>query len=265
MTYGRGTRRRGFLWGFLGVLVLAAVILVGAGLSSPKRSPQRPAASVTGQADRGNRLYEDAMAALRSGDSTRGVELLRQAASLVPTDVRVRRALATAEASAKVSSTSAPDGDPAAPRPPSGNASSPATAPPPPRDSRALLPPALTEYVLGAVSQDGGELAVSLDPKPRSAVSGLVSHGVLAVHTFRDERASSHFVSSVIRASFPRSARDTSVGAIPAYFGTDGRRVAGLSFAWGRFAVDILLTAENGDPAGLFGAASKVAAEIPGL
>ena len=53
------------------------------------------------------------------------------------------------------------------------------------------------------------------------------------------------------------------VGGVPAYFGTDGTQLASIAFTRGRYAFEVVLTADGASPKTLKALAIKAAEAFP--
>jgi len=243
------------------VLVLAGVIYGLAAVSSPRDPDDAPVISL---ADQSERLTDQAMDALESGDETAAAALLQKAVSVDPTNSRARDELTRIVESKTPQSE---DEDPEPERDNDSQAEEPDFDPDagfldPVNDLGALLPSSVEGYELGLVTVVDTDANVPADPTEDGPFD-VITRALFSVHDFETAEKAEAFVVSVSRTAFPENAADVTVDGVPAYFGTDGVRFATVSYSRGRYAFEVIITTGTGAPGALLDASVSAAAAFP--
>lgn len=258
---GRRRRLLRWVWAGASALALAAVILGVSAVSRP-RTASLPEARLAGV--EAERLADQGLAALSRGETSTAVPLLRRAAAAG--DERAKRALdriarRTPRPVTRRDEPAAPD-----PTPPS----TPPVVPPKTDeeylkalgDLRVLLPSAVEGYEFGAPEGVTPVTVMPVDATPSGPYRRL-SRAVVSVHDRGTASAASAFVSGVSKTAYPDDAASVTVGSRTAYFGTDGQHLATVSFARGRYAFEVIVTASNEAPEDVRDIALQLAAAFP--
>lgn len=221
---------------------LALVIIVIGALSYRPSAPSSPPSVTTATPGPGSALYQEALAALASGDTTQATLLLRRAADA-----------GSADAKRKLEQLAPPASTPATtPAAPSGYTSAVA-------DMGSLLPVSVPGYRLGVPeTSTASALVPASPPKSGSAIAVIV----FEVFDKQTPAAASSFVTKFAKG-YPRVRSSVPLGAATALFGTDGSHVAALTFSRGRFAFDVVVTVNTGDPAAVKAQAIAAAKAFP--
>lgn len=258
----RGRRRIG-IWAAAAatVFALAAVILVVSSVSAPRRSTV-PADGAASLADVSRADVSAARIAIESGDNDRAREALRAALVADPSNEEARRLLASLVVTVAPTVDS---GDSGEERPPSAAATSGGDAaftralP----DVAVLLPRSVPGLVAGRRTGGGAEAVQPLDPVRGGRYDGVASRVLLSVHDRGSTVSAARFVSTVSRRVYGRDAAAVTVRGTAAYFGTDGRALATLAFARGRYAFEVVIASTGGRPSVLRPAAIAIGAAFP--
>ncbi len=277
---GRGARS--VVLGLASVALLALVILVSSALSEPKpaSSPMSVSAtsSVPGEdaqdASASARYEEAAERALASGDTTEAVRLLELAVTANPENESASRLLTelrvTTVGGGQVASAATPGPSGGAPaQEPGGKTDgvTPGGAPDsydkPVEDVTSLLPSNVWGYTRASLERGETESILALRPASGGSAAGRVALAVLTAYDRGSPDAARSFVDGIKKA-FPEDGASVTIGGFPGKFGTDGARLASATFSRGRFAFEVVLTAEMGvDPVVLKGAAVEAASAFP--
>ncbi len=269
MSSTRSTGRLSALWNrrgvrlVAGVVGLAIVISIGSALAVSLNAGKvdEPSNIVLPSPEaQSQTLYQQAVQAQASGDTTRAVVLLGSAVKANPSNTQAKTLLAkiTPKPVAVV-------------KPPAGGAaSSPATSSTGDAlyagavaDVSSLLPKAVKGYaVAGLIPADAADVEAPYEPSKDTSYAGKVPLMVIGVHDFGSPAAASAFVDGAGKA-YPKDVASVKVGRLVGKYGHDGRRLASVSFARGRFAFEVTLTTSDGDPAAYKSEVLRIAALIP--
>lgn len=248
------TRTKALITAGLTVVVLAGVILGLSAISNPKDDGlEKPDQATLSSADRSRIAYEQAVAALSSGETTKAIALLEQAVQLDPSNTVARRRLAEAEQPSSSTTTS--------PKPTSGK--KPTKSDPflkSVSDLKVLLPKKAEGYSLGYV--DAGKTDVTINGSPTSAASPL-SRSLWSVHDKGDAKNAKAFIEKTSKRAFRQDAGSVTVDGAQAYFGTDGTQFATMVYVRGRYVFEVIVTVVGGDPAAQKGLATEAAKAFP--
>lgn len=253
----KSARVRTALWVGLAVVGLATVIFGVSALSGPNATltpiPTAPSAAETGRV-----YYNEALAALKSGDTTTAVDLLTKAVQADPTDAAAKSRLDKLK--------SRPPADLPAVAPPVSRAP---VAPPsdaafmkPVQDIGALLPRSVDGFEAGAKLVEGADAELPLDPAT-AATAAKVTRVLLSVHDRGSQSVAEAFVTTHMSAAYTKSRSSMDVHGVKASFGSDGTHLAAVIFSRGRFVFEAVFTAAGGDPGTLAGTAQQVANAFP--
>jgi hypothetical protein len=203
-----------------------AIVIFGVGIAmnllQPKDVAQRPA-PVTEQPGRTD--YEQGIAALASGETTKAIGLLEKAAGTGSTAARAKLD-EIAKAPAKTPSVVASD-----------------TFTSKVSDIGSLLPASVPGYRMAEVETSTASAIVSAEP----ASSGPISRVAFTVSDRKSAARAASWLSGFSKA-YPKSLADVNVGDVSGRFGTDGAHLAAVSFVRGRFGFEVVATAVSGDP-----------------
>jgi hypothetical protein len=213
----------------LTAVALAVVILVVASLTLPKRTV--PSATVETSATvtvPGADAYNQGLAALASGDTTRGLTLLKAAAA----------------AGNKAAAKKVADIENATPSTPAS--STPTTSTPGAYDTKvADIASLLPTSVPGFDARTADTSTISAILPYQANRTGPFSSVTLVLVSVLDKGTPAKAAAFVtgLRKAFNHSASNEAVGAVSGRFATDGLHLASFSFARGRYAFQVVFTA----------------------
>lgn len=254
------TRTRSIIFGVLAVFALAAVILGVGALTAPKR-PDASLPPVEQQPSQ-TKLYDDAVAALASGDTTRATTLLRKAAEAGSEPARKKLeqlSQADQQGTQSISLTSAAGQQPSRP---SGGTDIDAgyTGA---RELLALLPTTV-KGLNGANAEVTGTGALRPFEAARgSAYDGRVSRVVLTVLDEGTISKAQAYVDGLPKA-YPKQVKSVTVGVVPrGKSGNDGQKSASVVFKRGRYVFEVVITTTTGTGADIQPLALEIAKAFP--
>ncbi len=263
--------RRKALWSGAATVAVLAVVLIGFGMFGPlsKSGKEAGSSSLTSPAQTSQTLYQQALAAQRSGDLTRTAALAQAAVNADPTNSAAKALVAlVAQQTASPTAPSnggAGSGSGATPQttPASRTASSGVTVDPaffkPIRNLSSVLPTAFPEFDLGQVVKIGADASVA----GPAAHGGVIKNISWSVHDRKTPAGAKSFVSKTSKVLFSRNAATVTLRGLSAYFGTDGTKFATISFVRGRFAFEVLATVQGAAPASAKSELVKAANAFP--
>lgn len=229
--------RRAALSSFVTVLVLALLITVGSALQARRPAPDESAdTSGLSTEARSRSELDEARVALESGEITRAVGLLEAVIAAEPSNSEARKLLEAAKPAPQSPTLDDPD-DPAI---------QPADYLDPVSDLASLLPASVAGYSIDNADIGSEQGALTLTPAPGAAQTGQVRVVLMTVYDFKSPDAAAAFIAGQTKA-FPISDRSVTIGTFPGRFGADAARIAAVSFARGRYAFEVVLTAEEPD------------------
>jgi hypothetical protein len=241
-------------------LLLAAVILLVAlyGAKPALRvSPEEAAAARAGSE------YQSGLAALSSGDTTKGVALLQQSAADGSAAAASKLAAVTASSPAPVvtgtgtgatssrSTTAAASGTLA----PGIYASHVA-------DLSSVVPTSFTGYTEREVTTDTSEYSVPLEPTRSGPYYGKVRLATITISDFGSAAKATSFVTGMKKA-YAKDFTTAKAGFATGRFGTDGAQIAAFRFSRGRYAVEVVVTSSGMAPIKLKSEALALASLLP--
>jgi|GEM_PF-1354010 len=257
-------RRKRLLWilSSVGTVIVLSLIIYGvwALTSSPEPEVRNVDLSPQSQSET---LYKSGMEALESGDTSAAVKLFAKAITVDPTNKGAREQLESIQ-----------------PPPPAGSSSSNGSSDDEPSDVDGdddgdpgideaffnpvsslliLLPASVDGYTLGAPLATAEDAQVSAEPE---TPGGSVRSATFYVHDMVDVASADSFVANQMHIAFPENGADVSVEGTPGYFGTDGTRLAVVSFSRGRYAFEVIL-ASGVSPGTLLDTAVQAAEAFP--
>ncbi len=225
------------------VAFLAIVMVIAGALARPP-----------GQAER------DAAVSLRDGATSTNGD------SQQPLDSEV-----STKATAPVGPGASPSGGSGGRGEPTTGAPSPGGAPPasndpmwntPLADVAVLLPTSVEGLSIGSITQDEITAVVPFDPVGGGPYSASMRRILLSVRDAGSAEVAATYRAQVSQVVYSKNASDVTVHGARGYFGTDGQRLATVSFTRGRFVFEVVVTAV-GDPAGVKDAAVRIASAFP--
>ncbi len=270
---------RGLAIGMGTVVVLAGVIFVGSALSDPGNSTQAPSVSSTNAA---TAAYEQGVAALAAGETTKAVTLLGKAVKLDPDNSEAKSALA--EAKSRQGSTGGTSGSGSNDSAGTGSESSGGsagegsgsdsgsetseTAEQPQiddpvffeeiEDMKALLPKSVDGFGLGTAAVSQGTAQVSGTPSDPA-----MSRAVWSVNDRESAKKAKSFVTDVSESLYKKDVAKVTIDGAHARFATDGTLFASVVYTRGRYVFEVVLTSTTRNPAELRSAAEAAAAAFP--
>lgn len=266
-TSGRGvtgwmTRRR-LIGTAVTVVVLAAVMLAMTALG-PVRKPKPSGEGAKLASPATDPLFAQALAALRSGDETRAVDLLERTIAADPGNAEAKAQLKRIRIAKKTGSNAPkPDPDPSDNDDPDPDPPAPAadTWTKPVAPLASLLPVSAPDYRLGVPEEGEKSVTLYMEPTAKS-LSGVVSQALVVAYDKDTPAAASAFAAGASKV-FPKNAKVLAVGKASGRFGTDGQTSACVSFSRGRFAFEVIVSSADKDPATLMSHALTLAKLVP--
>lgn len=129
-------------------------------------------------------------------------------------------------------------------------------------DVSVLLPTSIEGLSIGSITQDEIAAVVPFDPVRGGPYSASMRRVLLSVRDAGSAEVAAKHRAQVSQVVFSSNASDVTVHGVRGYFGTDGARLATVSFTRGRFVFEVVVTA-TGDPAGVRDAAVRIASAFP--
>ena len=105
-----------------------------------------------------------------------------------------------------------------------------------------LLPDFIEGWERGQPIESGEDAVVPFSP---SVVRG-VSRALFSVHDRGSPEGAAAFVENTSKVVYGTDGAEVRLGAVDAYFGTDGSTLATIAFARGRYAFELVITAPDG-------------------
>lgn len=226
--------RKALLWGGA-ALGLAIVIFVGASLATPDTPPEStPEPTQTAVPTTADDLAAQAEQAEKSGDTTAALDLAQQALKVDSNNQRAQSVVR------RVSSSQSEGGSSSATTtaPASNVYASKVT------DVKKLLPTTVASWTAGQLVTSKTDPQVTFEPPAGSADAKRAVRVLYVAHDRGDAKKAAAFVSGVDKVAYPKDAGTVKVGTQSAYFGTDGGRVAVVAFSRGRYAFEVIVTAQ---------------------
>ena len=229
-------RMKALLGGGATVGVLAVVILGLWAFTSPKK-PTVPTITLASPESRSLQAFKDGQAALSKEQTGTAAELFQSAVTIDPNNTAAKDALAALK---NGSLTTGPGGSASTPAP---KKTPPAVVP----DSvwtqklaiAKLLPTTYPEYTLSGVNRVGSDAVVTGSPSTEGAT---VTSVVWAVHDSGTAAGAAAFIKKVSKTLYTHNAKSITVNGVPAYFGTDARQFATVSYVRGRYVFEVVIT-----------------------
>lgn len=247
-------------WAVASVVVLAAVILVASALSDPSRRPsQVPTPSPAAEAQS---LATQADAALSEGETSTALTLAERALDKNPDNTTALRVVERVERQSQNSGGQASAGG-------SGESTTSAVSDvgiygKTVSETDDLLPASIEGWITGTVVLQKTESLVTFEPQLKTAPAKTTVRVLIIAHDRGSASKAAAFVSKVDKRVYSKNATNIQVGARQAYFGTDGARLAVVAFARGRYAFEVILTAQpRVKPGTLRDVAIRVASDLP--
>lgn len=243
------------------VVALAAVIFGVAAISAPKETPPeatKPIPEVEAES-----LAQEAETALSNGETSTAVALAEQALKSDPKNASAQQVIERVQlpepqpASNTESSDSSSSGS--GPKPSDDGVYGSAVS-----DIEALLPVSIKGWSAGTVVTQKGEALVTFEPNSGTAPSKTTVRALVIAHDRASKAKAQEFVTKVDKRVYSKDKATVDIGAMDAYFGTDGTRLAVVAFARGRYAFEVILTAQpQVKPATLKSVGIAVASKLP--
>lgn len=232
------------MWsGAVTVAALAVVLIALSMISLPgSRQPSAPVDQLapTEIAEQSRALYQQALEAERSGDTTRALEMAGSAVKLDPANAEARELLDRVSRQSAPTSPSTPS---TATTDTSPTAQSDALFLKAYKPLSRLMPKSAVGFDLGSYAEVDTEVTMSGSPTEGGQPVSVV---LWAVHDFGTAAKATKFVSRVKTGAFTKNKATLSVDGVKAYFGTDGIRFATVAFARGRYAFEVIATTVKG-------------------
>lgn len=246
---------RRVLWAVGSAAMLAAVILVASSLSSARDSGStKEQAGFTPSLEAEN-LAQEARAAASALDTETAVRLANEALAIDPDNATARRIVG-----ALVVVDPAPDtGTPGV-----SDAVTPAKYLASTKDIAAFLPLAVAGWSELDVVTQRRDALVTFEPGAGSPEYSSVTRVSVSVHDRKSTAGAETFVEKVSRRVYASDPGSSDLGAVVAYTGTDGSRLATVAFTRGRYAFEVIVTGRPGvEPESVVSVGVMVARLVP--
>jgi len=238
--------------------VLALVILVGSAFSPSKDSNQTLQTRLGQDA-----TLQQAEAALSSGDTTTAITLANQALKESPNNTLARTIITKARSQARQTNSngqSSNNSNDDSGSPGEQSAAADAAFQKKTKKIGAMLPASFEGYDMSYPTVVGPDADLSGIPLRAPAPAFRLAW---SVHDRGSAKAATTFITKVSKVLYPKSAGSVTVDGKTAYFGTDGNELATVSYTRGRYAFEVVVVANSGDPAKLRDFAVKAAQAFP--
>ena len=259
---GHTNRTRMIAWGAGTIIVLALVMFGASALSSPSdhdepsgpgSAPQASSADTSSTAS--VLLYERALIAEKSGDTSAAIDLAEEAVDADPANDKAVQLLVTLKSGDSAGgSTGSSAGASGSSATPTGTSTVARV-----KNIGTLLPAKIAQYSLDAPTIVGKDAVVSADPASGAPDGRSITRVLFSVHDRGTETADKAFVDQVNKRVYSKDRAAVTVLGAPGYFGTDGTRLAAVAFARGPYAFEIVLTTLTESPAQMRSTALKLA------
>ena len=233
------SRTKALLGGAATVVVLAAVILGLWAFGSPKKNV--PTITLSAQ-QRSAQALKDGRAALSKEQTQTAIQLFQTALTIDPGNTEAQSALNDVNSGKSASTNTGSSST-------TKRSSTTTKTPAPPSvwtgdvDVSGLLPTAFPNYIVGATQAGDTEAAVSASPsKPGATVTSIV----WTVHDRGSATKAKEFVTKVSKVVYPQDNATVVVNDVTnAFFGTDGKQFATISFVRGRYVFELVITSSK--------------------
>lgn len=246
-------RTRAILGAVATVVVLAVVIFALSALSDPVKKSGPQVARLDLEKKSG-KLYEEALDALSSGETTRASDLLQEAVAIDSSNNAAKKKLAEVQSDEESSTT--PDQNEGS----GTDTSSQDQFLKPVANMGRLLPSTVKGHTMGYV--DVTKSDATRTGTPTSSRSPL-SRVVWAVHDRKDAKGAAAFVARTSKRAFPKNGSSVTVDGVGGYFGSDGAQFATVVYTRGRYVFELIITAPAGDAASYRQSAVEAAVAFP--
>ncbi len=262
----RSHTRKRIKWvvGIAGTVLLMAGIMFGVWALTAPSEQTRSTVSAVDAEEESRLLYEQALAALESDDASAAVELLEKAVAMDPLNTSARARLESLKNGGGTSSDSGGSS--------SGDGNTPGDTPDDPdegftdsvSDLVLLLPAEVEGYEMGAPLATDKDAQITAEASRRSGPGDRVRTSTFYAHDLGDTDSAKSFVTNQMHTAFPKNSAEVTVNGVDAYFGTDGERLAVVSFSRGRYAMEVIVAAQPGtSPGSLLDLAVEAAEAFP--
>lgn len=246
-------RRRALLrWSI--TVAVAAILMIGVGALGPaltgQKKPEQPGATLSAR-DRSEQLRTQAEAAGAAGDVQTARVLAQRAVEADPSNPAARelvtRLTPGGGSSSAVTTTPSPS-VPTTTAPPAASASPDTGYTAPIADLSSLIPTSFPHWSFDQSIVTEGEVSVSASPVSAKAAGGRL------IWTVRDRESiagAKSFVSKTTKVLYNKKAASVTVHGVTAYFGTDGERLATVTYRRGRFVFELIFPSALGREKGI--------------
>lgn len=191
--------------------------------------------------------YDSALLKLQSGETTEAVALLQDHLAANPNDAeaadllkRLTRAVSGANRiteSSDVSPDSASGETPPDPVPQTDWSAEIA-------DITRLLPLVVQGLVPGSIVHDKSNAVIPFDPV-EDGDYGQMRRILYSVHDRGDSATAGRYVAETSKAVYSKNGENITVDGASAYFGTDGKTLATVAYARGRYVFEVVITVSS--------------------
>lgn len=238
---GKGTallRDRRVWWTAGTVVVLAAVILVVAAISAPKKSTpetRKPTPEIQAES-----LAKQAETALSNGETSTAVALAQQALETDNTNATAKKVVEQLDAAKPEQASNGDEGPSEEPSPTvKDDAYAKAVG-----DMTTLLPVSISGWSKGTVVKQKSEALVTFEPNRENPAARTAVRALVIAHDRGTSAKANDFIAKVDKRVYTKDRASVDVGSVNAYFASDGARLAVVAFPRGRYAFEVILTAQ---------------------
>jgi hypothetical protein len=249
------------LWVIGGIVVLALVIFGVAAISSPKQ-PEQPVQIELSPQQQAAALASQAEAAASREDTAQARQLAEQAIKLDAANTVANNVIKKLDEAAKPKTVAKKPTTQATPATPANPANDPYVIGV--KDVGTLLPGDIATWERGMVSVQGGEGLVTYEPSNASAAYPVAVRVTFGAHDFDTAAKANTYATETLKRTYAKEGAAVNVGLASGYTGTDGSRLAVVSFSRGRYAFDALVYGKPGvSVAQMKNLALQLANELP--
>lgn len=249
-------RGRKALWTFGGVAGLAAVIFVASSLSAPNSPPDAKPSEFTPEL-RAEELAQEASKAASAFETRTASDLANRALALDADNQTAKRVIDTLSSTPQTGAAE-------------GSSSGTSTATPSKylkatKDMAGFLPDMVAGWSTLDVVEQSRDALVTFEPTKAATEYRSVARVSVSVHDRGSPKAAQTFVKKVSMRVYSKNSGSADLGAVAAYTGTDGVRLATVAFARGRYAFEVIVSGHPGvKPSSVVATGVKIARLVPG-
>jgi len=255
-----GAQRRRALMRWSITVAVAAVLIIAIGAVGPALFGQHrntgPASTSVAARDRSEQLLAQANVARAAGDTQTALALARSAVEADPSNAAASELVTQLSSGGATSSqtTTTPGGS----SPSTSTAATPSASPDagyvqPVADISSLIPTGLAGWSLDPAVADRADVSVSASPVGAGADDGRL---IWAVHDRQTVAGAALFITKTSKVLYGKHAATVAVHGVSAYYGTDGGRLATVTYTRGRYVFELIFPTSLGRERGIRAAAA---------